>query len=378
MEEPAPIAGDPRFFERAGPYTLAALAEAAGGTIDAAQAGRLIVGVGPLQSAGPELVSFLDNRRYLSALEESRAGAVLVLPALADRVPAGCVAIVTREPYLGWARVAAMFHPLPPVRPGIHPLACVAAEAEVDPSAEIGPFVVIEAGARIGAGCRIGPGAVIGAGVVLGQDCRVGAHASLSHTLAGARVYVYPGARIGQEGFGFTPGPAGFVTVPQLGRVVLGDDVEVGANSAIDRGSAQDTVIGAGTRIDNLVQIGHNVRTGRCCVLVGQSGVAGSVVLEDFVTLAGQAGIAGHIRIGKGARVGAQAGVMGDLAGGLDYLGSPAVPARDSFRQTAAVRRLTEQLRAERHGQATRATEARRATESNQAGDMPASKADTD
>jgi UDP-3-O-[3-hydroxymyristoyl] glucosamine N-acyltransferase len=356
-------AGDARFFRRAGPFTLTAIASAAGATLppDLAEGAgeRLFTGVGPLQAAGPRQVSFLDNRRYLPALAGSRAGAVILHPSLAGRVPPGCVALAAGDPYLGWARTAALFHPLPPVTPGIHPLACVAETARVDPSAEIGPFAVIEAGAEIGPRCRIGPHAVIGAAVVLGADCRIGAHASLSHALLGARVHVYPGARVGQEGFGFTMGPQGFESVPQLGRVILGDDVELGANSAIDRGSAQDTVIGAGTRIDNLVQVGHNVRIGRCCVLVGQVGVAGSVVLEDFVTLAGQAGIAGHLRIGRGARIGAQAGVMGDVPAGVDYLGSPAMPARETLRQIAVLRRLAGQTRGRQTAEKAAATDDR-------------------
>jgi UDP-3-O-[3-hydroxymyristoyl] glucosamine N-acyltransferase len=359
MAEVPSQAGDQRFFRRAGPFSLAAVATAAGAALPAGlaadAAGRLLTGVGPLQAAGPDQVSFLDNRRYLPALRESRAGAVILHPSLADQTPQGCVALATGEAYLGWARAAALFHPPPPPHPGIHGLACVDPTATVDPTAEIGPFAVVEAAAEIGPRCRVGPHAVIGAAVVLGPDCRIGAHASLSHALVGARVYVYPGARIGQEGFGFTPGPDGFVTVPQLGRVILEDDVEVGANSAVDRGSAQDTVIGAGTRIDNLVQVGHNVRTGRCCVLVGQAGVAGSVVLEDFVTLAGQAGIAGHLRIGKGTRIGAQAGVMNDVPAGVDYLGSPALPAREMLQQVATLRRLTKQMRSQRRAGKTEA-----------------------
>jgi UDP-3-O-[3-hydroxymyristoyl] glucosamine N-acyltransferase len=199
---------------------------------------------------------------------------------------------------------------------------------------------VIGARAEIGAGCRIGAAAVIGEAVVLGPDCRIGPHASLSHTVAGARVYIYPGARIGQEGFGFNPGPHGFVTAPQLGRVILEDDVEVGANSTIDRGSVQDTVIGAGSRLDNLVQIGHNVRLGRCCVIVAQVGISGSTVLEDFVVVAGQAGLTGHLRIGAGARIGAQAGVMADVAAGAEIVGSPAQPVREFFRQVATLKKL--------------------------------------
>jgi UDP-3-O-[3-hydroxymyristoyl] glucosamine N-acyltransferase len=222
----------------------------------------------------------------------------------------------------------------------VHPTAVVDPAAEIDPTAEVGPFAVVGAGARIGARCRIGPAAVVGHGVVLGPDCRIGSHASVTHALLGARVYVYPGARIGQEGFGFATTSSGFVTVPQLGRVILEDDVEVGANSTIDRGSAQDTVIGAGSRLDNLVQIGHNVRVGRCCVIVAQAGVSGSTVLEDFVQLGGQAGLTGHLHIGARARIGAQAGVMADVEAGADVVGSPSQPLREFFRQVAALRRL--------------------------------------
>lgn len=299
----------------------------------------MLSGVAPLQTAGPADVSFLDNRKYLAALEATRAGAVLVHPDNAARVPAGSVAIVTAEPYAAWARVAALFHPLPPVRSGIHPSAIVASEA-VDPTAEIGPLAVVGAGAVIGPRCRIGPHAVIGEGVMLGPDCRIGPHASVSHALFGARVYIYPGARIGQEGFGFAMTAEGFRSVPQLGRVILEDDVEVGANSTIDRGSLHDTVIGAGSRLDNLVQIGHNVRLGRGCVIVAQVGISGSTILEDHVMLGGQAGVTGHLRIGRRARIGAQAGVMADVPAGADVVGSPAQPVRAFFREIAAIRRL--------------------------------------
>jgi len=186
---------------------------------------------------------------------------------------------------------------------------------------------------------------VIGEGVVLGPDCRVGALASVSHAILGARVYLYPGCRIGQEGFGFATTDQGFLTIPQLGRVLIEDDVEVGANSCIDRGSAQDTVIGAGSRLDNLVQIGHNVRMGRCCVIVAQSGISGSTVLEDFVVIAAQAGLAGHLRIGRKARVGAQAGVMANVEADADVVGSPAEPIRDFFRGVATLRKLTRKPR---------------------------------
>jgi UDP-3-O-[3-hydroxymyristoyl] glucosamine N-acyltransferase len=214
--------------------------------------------------------------------------------------------------------------------------------AQVSPEAEIGPYCVIGARAEIAPGCRIGPLVTIGDGVQVGRDTRIGSHAAVSHCLIGERVFIFPGVRIGQEGFGFDPMPTarGFTTVPQLGRVIIEDDVEIGANSMIDRGSAQDTMIGAGSRLDNGVQIAHNVRLGRCCVIVAQAGISGSTILGDYVTLAGQAGVAGHLHIGQGARVGAQAGVMADVAPRASVVGSPAEPVREFFRQVAFLRRM--------------------------------------
>jgi len=337
MDRPA-LVGDPRFFQRSGPHSLAVVAAAVGA--EAPSQSLILHGVAPLQTATPAEVSFLDNRKYLEALAATKAGAVIVHPDMASRVPAGSVALVTPTPYVGWARTAALFHPLPPVTSGIHPSAVIAPGASVDPTAEIGPLVVIGAGAVIGPRCRIGPLCVIGDGVVLGEDCRIGARAGLSHTLAGNRVTVFPGASIGQDGFGFAVSADGFVSVPQLGRVILEDDVEIGANTTIDRGSSQDTVIGAGSRLDNLVQIGHNVQMGRACVIVGQAGISGSTILDDHVMMGGQSGMTGHLHIGKGARIAAQAGVVGDIPAGAEFVGSPAQLARTFFREYTALRRL--------------------------------------
>jgi UDP-3-O-[3-hydroxymyristoyl] glucosamine N-acyltransferase len=336
------MAIDRRFHAAAGPVTLAAIAAAAGGS-SAGDPARSFAGIAPLQSAGPEEVSFLDNRRYRDALRATRAGAVIVQPDMAQEVPAPSLAIVTDQPYLGWARVAALFHPPPAPLPGIHPTAVVAPDAEIGAGCEIGPYAVVGAGARIGAGCVLGPHAVVGPGCVLGRDCRIHAHASLHYTLAGDRVVLHPGARIGNEGFGFATTALGeHVTVPQLGRVVLGDGVEIGANSCVDRGSGHDTVLGPGTRLDNLVQIGHNVTTGRGCVIVAQVGIAGSTRLGDYVVLAAQAGLVGHIMIGDKARVGAQAGVMNDVPAGMDVVGSPAWPVRETLKAFARLRRLAQ------------------------------------
>lgn len=338
--------GDPRFFPGAGPYPLARLAEAAGATLaGAADPARPIAGVAPLQAAGPDRIAFLDNRRYLAALAVSRAGACILDPTHAGQAPAGMALLLTKKPYLAWARVAALFHPPPAVVPGIHPSATVAPDAMLGQGVAVGPGAVIGARAAIGAGTVIGPLAVVGEGVVLGRDCRIGAGVVISHCIAGDRVVLHPGVKVGQEGFGFAEGPGGFVTVPQLGRVLLGDDVEIGANTTIDRGSSADTVVGSGTRMDNLVQIGHNVRLGRCCVVVAQSGISGSTTLDDFVVIAAQAGVTGHLRIGRQARIGAQAGVMEDVPARTDVLGSPARPAREFWRAVATLYRAAREGR---------------------------------
>ena len=333
-----PSVGDARFYARSGPFSMAEVATAASGT--AAASSRMLRGVAPLQAAGPDEVSFLDNRKYAAALDMTAAGAVIVHPSMASRVPDSAVAIVVAATYEGWARVARMFHPKPSHMPGVHPAALVSPGAVVDELASTGAFACIEEGAQIGAGSWVGPYVSVGAGVVIGQDCRIGAHASLSHALLGDRVCLHPGVRVGQEGFSFAHTKTGYLTIPQLGRVLIEDDVEVGANSTIDRGSVQDTVIGAGSRLDNLVQIGHNVRLGRCCVIVAQVGISGSTVLEDFVQVGGQAAMAGHLRIGRGAQIGAQAGVISDTAPGAVLLGSPAQPRHEFFRQVATLKRM--------------------------------------
>src|SRR5271165_6349483 len=231
------LAGDPRFFQRAGPYTLAAVVDAASTDSERAEAPprRLMLHrVAPLATATGEDVSFcLNNRKHLPALAATHAAAVIVHPDMKHRVPDAAVAIVASDPLVAWAKVAALFHPAPPVRPGIHPSAVIAASAKIDPTTEVGPLAVIGENVVIGPRGRVGALAVIGDGVEIGRDVRIGPHASLSHALIGDRVYIYPGARIGQEGFGFAIMPDGFYAVPQLGRVMIEDDVEIGANTTV-------------------------------------------------------------------------------------------------------------------------------------------------
>ena len=331
---------DPRFFAVSPPQRLTDIAAAAG-AVHAGDAERRFSGCASLQTAGPEDISFLDGRRYLPLLKETKAGAVVVQAAFADQVPAGTVALIAASPALGFARIAALFHPPAMPQPGIHPSAAVASDAVIGEGTEIGPCVAVGAGARIGAGCILAPNVTVGPGVEIGDGCRLHANSSVSHAILGRGVVLHPGARIGQEGFGLTATPDGqFVTMPQLGRVLLGDFVEVGANSCVDRGSQGDTVLGPGTRLDNQVQIGHNVQTGRGCVIVAQVGISGSTVLGDFVTIAAQAGLAGHLHLGSQSRVGAQAGVMNDVPAKTDVIGSPAMPAREFWRIVAGWKKL--------------------------------------
>lgn len=332
---------DPRFFDRAGPFTLDALAALSGARLLRAEYGaRFIRDVSPLEAAGPEDVSFLENRKYLAAFVRSRAGAAFVDERSIDQAPSGMALLVSNEPYKAYALAAQAFYPVRPVIPHRAPSALIDAEATVPEDCDIGPNAVIEKGARLGRRCRIGANTVIESGVEIGDDCRIGPNVTLSHCFIGSRVVVHAGARIGQDGFGFAPDPAGPVRVPQLGRVVIGDDVDIGANTTIDRGSGHDTQIGSGSIIDNLVQIGHNVVLGRCCILAGQVGISGSTKLDDFVMIGGQGGLAGHLHIGAGARIAAKSGLMRDVPAGATVCGSPAVPLPEFMRQTAVLQRL--------------------------------------
>jgi UDP-3-O-[3-hydroxymyristoyl] glucosamine N-acyltransferase len=334
------LGADSRFYASAGPVSLGAM-RAALGLAAAADDGRLFAGVAPLHLAGPDDVAFMEGKRNLPALKASQAGAVVIEQAFAEHAPAGCVTLVVAGPQAGFITIAGLFHPTAQPKPGIHPTAVIAPDAIIGPGCEIGAFVFIGPGAEIGAHCILAHHSSIGAGCTLGAHGRIHAHASMEYCIAGERVVLHPGARIGNEGFGFITNAEGkHVTMPQLGRVIIGDGAEIGAGSCIDRGAGGDTVIGPGARIDNLVQIGHNVTIGRGAVIVGQAGIAGSSSVGDYAVLAGQAGIAGHLSIGARARVGAQAGVATDVPPGTDVLGTPAWPAKEAMRAFARLRRL--------------------------------------
>ena len=307
---------------------------------------RRIANIAPLDTAVTSDISFLDNSKYTEALAATRAGACFVAPQFEAAAPAGPVVLVTPEPYRAFVTIARTLFPgaLRPsslfgeggrsVHAHVHTTAHLESGVTLDPLAVVGPR------AEIGAGTVIAAGAVIGPDVRIGRNCSIGAGATILHALIGDRVIIYPGARIGQDGFGYLPSPQGHQKIPQTRRVIIQDDVEIGANATIDRGSTRDTVIGEGTKIDNLVQIAHNVIVGRHCLIAGQVGISGSVKVGDFVMLGGKVGVADHVTIGAGAVLRALSGVMSDVPAGADWMGAPAQPARDFMKGVAAFRRL--------------------------------------
>lgn len=335
----------PGFFDRAGPFTLDVIATAIGAKLNADIDGsRTLDDVRPLQCAGPHDVTFFDNRKYLSQLSGTGAGACILVDSFATRLPKATVVLASRTPYKSFARALTLFY-----SDALRSKAAkFAGDREfVHPSAQIGDGVIIEPGATIGQGAIIGAnttiaaGSVIGYRVVVGSNCYIGANCTITHSLIGDGVIIHPGVRIGQDGFGFALGAKGHEKIPQIGRVLIEDDVEIGANSTVDRGALADTVIGAGTKIDNLVQIGHSVVIGRDCVIVAMSGIAGSTRLGDFVIMAAQSVILGHLVVGDGAQIAARATVKSNVKPGARMGGSPAVPFKEWARELAMLKRLS-------------------------------------
>lgn len=318
---------------------------------DGAGLDRRITGVAALDRAGPHDLTFFESSKYLKQAATTAAGACLTVQQFADGVPARVSVLRVREPYRAFVEVARTLFP-ESLRPSsLFEVSGVAAGVHLHPSARVENGVTIDPGAVIGARAEIGSGTVIGAGaaigsdVRIGRDCSIGAKVSIMHALIGDRVIIHPGCAIGQDGFGFIRGPKGAHKVPQLGRVIIQDDVEVGANTAIDRGAIRDTVIGEGTKIDNLVQIAHNVSIGRHCLLAGQVGISGSTTLEDGVVMGGQVGVADHLTIGAGAMLAARTGIMNDVPPGARWAGVPGKSSKQWFREVATLERLARQTR---------------------------------
>jgi len=341
---------EPLFFQAATGLTAQEIAALTGATLlPGGPAERRINAIAPLDRAGPADLSFLQSPKHEAQFAATHAGICFVTRRFVDRAPADTVALVTAAPYRAFVTVAQKLFPQALRPSSLFEASGVAAGAVVHPSARLENGVVIDPGAVIGPRAEIGSGTVIGATAVIGpdvrigRDCAIGAGVTISHALIGDRVIIYPGARIGQDGFGHLPGPKGHDKVPQIGRVIVQDRVEIGANATVDRGAIRDTVIGEGSKIDNLVQIAHNVEIGRHCLLAGQTGISGSSTVGDFVMMGGQVGIADNLRIGDGAMVGASSGVGRDIPAGERYIGTPAEPVRDFMKGIKAVRRLARQ-----------------------------------
>jgi UDP-3-O-[3-hydroxymyristoyl] glucosamine N-acyltransferase len=339
----------PGFFERAGPFSVDRIAEATESRAAASvPPDTLIHDVRPLDAARAGDVSFFDNPKYLDQFRSTKATACFVAERFAGRTPDGVIALVSKQPYRSFGLALSLFYPEArlsrtawaddwPEDPGVHPSAMVEPGARIEPGAVVGPE------SCIGSGTIVAAGAMVGYRVHVGRESYIGPGTTLTHALVGNRVIVHAGVRIGQDGFGFAMGASGHLKVPQIGRVIIQDDVEIGANTTIDRGALRDTVVGEGTKIDNLVQIGHNVVIGRHCVIVAQTGISGSTVLEDFVVLGGQVGIVGHVTIGAGAQIAGSSNVREDVPEGARWGGTPAMPIRLWFRELTALKRLAEQ-----------------------------------
>lgn len=332
---------DRRFFANHGPFTASDLAAATGATLlDQSGASRQFADVAPLDRATAQDVSFFDNSKYIEQFTLSSAGLCFLRQKYVEQAPKSMLVLVTEDPYRCYAIAAQKFYPTVVRTAGIAPTAVIDPTARIGADVGIGPGAVIGKNVSIGARSSIGANAVIGDGVEIGEDSAIGALSTITHTLIGNRVIIHRGVHIGQDGFGFALGREGHVKVPQLGRVVIDNDVEVGSGTTIDRGTGPDTMIGEGAKIDNLVQIGHNVNIGKRAVVVAQCGISGSTRVGDGAVLAGQVGLAGHIKIGAGSKIAAKSGVMNDIPPGSSYGGYPAVPVNDWHRQTIALTRI--------------------------------------
>jgi UDP-3-O-[3-hydroxymyristoyl] glucosamine N-acyltransferase len=349
----------PTFFEQTPSSMLADIAALTKTLlVDASRGGQQVRGLASLDEAGPMHLTFFDNLKYAGQLASTKAGACLVSERFEASVPANVAILRAAQPFRAFVKIARELYS-GVLRPqswfgnaGIAPSAIIDSSAHLEDGVIVDPLAVIGPSVEIGAGTVIGAGAVIAANVRIGRDCNIGARTSIQCALIGNNVLIHPGCSIGQDGFGFVFfGPDGHLKVPQAGRVLIQNDVEIGAGTTIDRGSLRDTVIGEGTKIDNQVQIGHNVTIGRHCLLAAQIGLAGSLTIGDNVALGAKVGINNHLRIGDGAVVTAMSAVKDDIPANGRWGGNFAKPTRQWFREIVAVERLVRDGTADSKGE---------------------------
>ncbi len=332
---------DNRFFNTIKPLSIKEVAFLSGCQLEGTFNSNLMInGVAPIDTAGVNDITFLSNKKYAAKLPECKASACILSKDSAAKAPNGMALLISENAYASYAKIATVFYPDDKYTSSISPAATIAKSANIGEGCTIEATAYIGENAQIGKNSFIAPGVYVGKGVKIGDNCRIMHACTLTHTIIGNNVFIHPGVRIGQDGFGFATDKGVHIKVPQLGRVIIEDNVEIGANTCIDRGAGPDTIIGAGTKIDNLVQIGHNVQTGRGCIIVSQVGISGSTKLGDYVVLGGQVGVAGHLNIGSMATVAAQSGIAQDIEAKETVGGSPAVPIKQWHRQTIALKKL--------------------------------------
>mgnify|MGYP001216331610 FL=1 len=337
---------DPRFFGRSAPLSVEVIAEITGAKlISEAATCPHIKDVSPIDTAGPGDVTFIENRKYVDLVANTQASACFISSDLVDRAHPNLILLLTDRPRRCFATIANIMYPRNKIIPTIHQTATISETAVIGEDCQIDAGVVIGPFVKIGKGCSIGSNVTIGENVHIGQNTWIGPNASISHAELGVDCVIYPGARIGQPGFGFEIDASGPIDMPQLGLVKIGDNVEIGANTTVDRGAGPDTIIGNGTRIDNLVQIGHNVRLGNNCVIVAQVGIAGSTTIGNNTVIAGQSGLAGHINIGNNVQIAAQSGVTKSLSDWAVVGGSPAVPIKQFRKQVAVIKSMSRNIK---------------------------------
>lgn len=332
---------DSRFYKNNGPFSLGKIADICGAELqDASKADVMINDIAGITSDKEGEICFFFDRKKKEMASQIKTTACVTTSTFVELIPQGVIVLTCDDPHSAFIKLNRAMYTEIMHAPEIHERAVVSPSAKIGKNCYIGANAVVGDGAVIGDNCYLEPNCTIGDNCVLGNNCRIGANANVMHAILGNNVYIYGGARIGWDGFGFQTVAGQHQRIAQLGRVIIGNDVEIGANSCVDRGALDDTVIGDGCRIDNLVQVAHNDKLGRGCILVAQVGVAGSCTFGNYVVAGGQVGFADHLNIGDMAQIGAQSGVMRDVEAGSTIMGTPAIGARDFMKQTACVQKL--------------------------------------